>query len=961
MIELEIIIKKDFVINEATIVNDLKPMLNYALEESKVYDYKFTAKSICLNNFHDETPINDIVDRLKTTIINVIPLYETSKVKSTVFKESFYDSTTREITDSSKQFQEEEYRKLLEENRELSDQIFQLQSQLAKSKQTSNLENIQQEVIDCLKDQVEDLRVKVHFLEKENADLRYNITSSTIRGRKAEKEDPPAQRIKAASDYRQKKGVSQLVERTESIFKNKNKQNESQDFNYECKSSSQPQTITANSMSEGTHANQINYSNSKPKSRFDIQQYNDESSNFVNTLTQPGQTLYDEDGNIKYKPDFSMMNNSFKNANSLPDDRDELVRIKHSNYRECFRDKLSKNKKLLPPKYVHNTLSSGTAGIEDEKQSMSEAAQDNDFSDPIQEKNYKLHYDYTNLCTADEDLPRTYNKLNFEDIPSNISNLNNQSNMIACPSGRNENYLSNDNASVSEIPSMPEQPKSQHLYRKSKIEKIRKDESLNLNDLKGMERKPSSIIQLQSNLKENKERSRPDPSDFHNSATTTLTPSSNVVVFKNLKSKVLPKLKKFEFKANEEGVIQVNVDQSRAPVVPKLENMPESVGYQESQDGEKQSNELVQENYFQFPMSNSVIINNETTDINNMSMIKTTKKKAQDWDNLKSKITDQLIENKENRYIYKIFDSSYILELDVYLKTLQLKRMIDFSNFKDNYVIEGSYLISCSKGLFVLTGESYNMLYYYNKDKNTMTKQSQLMYNHMYSSLLYCKAFNKLICFSGLFNNKVEYFTYDTLLSNAFSTRTNIKSKEKINSWSMLPSLKQSRYKASYAIINDDTIYCLFGLANQKSAADYIEKLNLTYEENDRQNCLFGDDSNKIQSMKWEQIFFSGIKCELTQVFLHYHADSNSILCYGGEQANGVLNPSFIQFDIKEKIMLTVAAEDSQGKSAIKHNFVHSSCTEVKLGMMTIYLDNNDVATYIDFDSKMVYQDSLGN
>ena len=155
----------------------------------------------------------------------------------------------------------------------------------------------------------------------------------------------------------------------------------------------------------------------------------------------------------------------------------------------------------------------------------------------------------------------------------------------------------------------------------------------------------------------------------------------------------------------------------------------------------------------------------------------------------------------------KLLGYSMALKKFVYINTSSIKCWrLFYKEYKKN--ANGSLLLNTLAGLFILTGDNYNNLYYYSQSKNTIYLIMKLKYNHMYGGMLSTHDYNNIIIVGGKYTNEVEIFNIKT---------NNLKS---------LPCLLTKRINSSYCILNN-YLFVFFGKNNNT-----IEYLNLKKEKN---------------------------------------------------------------------------------------------------------------------------------
>ena len=186
----------------------------------------------------------------------------------------------------------------------------------------------------------------------------------------------------------------------------------------------------------------------------------------------------------------------------------------------------------------------------------------------------------------------------------------------------------------------------------------------------------------------------------------------------------------------------------------------------------------------------------------------------------------------------------------------------DKCNFKMNYKIYcGNIYLNLEHKLFIVTGQNYNLFFFYDLTTNEIFRLSDLSFNHCRGSLIFIKKINSIICISGKNNNKCEIFNLDHITfpskednisfpsinnvdndtnkkSNAFfnkidntSVARSNKSRPVDNSttkWGEIPELNFQRHYSTVYIFNDQFIYILFGINNSKGSLASIERIEIS-------------------------------------------------------------------------------------------------------------------------------------
>ena len=176
--------------------------------------------------------------------------------------------------------------------------------------------------------------------------------------------------------------------------------------------------------------------------------------------------------------------------------------------------------------------------------------------------------------------------------------------------------------------------------------------------------------------------------------------------------------------------------------------------------------------------------------------------------------------------------------------------------FLSNY--EGSLLLNTFEGLYILTGENFNDLYYYSQHNNSISEIITFNYGHKYGGLILTPEKKQLIALGGVNSKEVEMLNLEE------------------NTIEELPNLLTERVNSSYSFIEDKLLYAFLGENNNS-----IEYLNLNEEEKEWKNVEF--TNNGIENI------FGHISIPV---------NDNEILIVGGKNNN-----KMILFNVNEKYL----------------------------------------------------------
>ena len=245
-------------------------------------------------------------------------------------------------------------------------------------------------------------------------------------------------------------------------------------------------------------------------------------------------------------------------------------------------------------------------------------------------------------------------------------------------------------------------------------------------------------------------------------------------------------------------------------------------------------------------------------------------------------IENKKLKNSISYYLYGIDRNDFLHIFDITNKRWVEKKKIfeikpeDKSNtFKKDYQYEGTLLYNMLEGVYILTGENIDILYYFNSKTNTISKICKLNNCHDNGSIMYDPKSNCLFFFGGKHTTSCEYYCL---------------SDKKIYK---LPELNSDRANASY-IISNNKIFAFFGFSyeNEKYVntieyIDYIKKdkwvvlnnikllnNNISFDIESVSTMYYRQDNNKI-------LLYAGIQGEdeefITEYYLLYDVKKNSI------------------------------------------------------------------------------------
>ena len=247
----------------------------------------------------------------------------------------------------------------------------------------------------------------------------------------------------------------------------------------------------------------------------------------------------------------------------------------------------------------------------------------------------------------------------------------------------------------------------------------------------------------------------------------------------------------------------------------------------------------------------------------------------------KDKELNNEINNKEDKYyLYGIDRNDYFHIFDILnkkyekMKISQIKLDEKSTTFKKDYQYEGTILYNTLKGLYILTGEKVDTLYYYNSINDTISKICKFNSGHDNGNILYDDINKNIYVLGGKKTKSCEFYNINE------------------NKVYKMPDLIIDKANAS-SIISDGKIFCFFGFSyennNYSNDIEYID-----YNTKDKwielkdiainNNITFDMESvatlyykNKEEEIK----IYNGIKGEdeefITDYYLIYNTKKNEI------------------------------------------------------------------------------------
>ena len=247
--------------------------------------------------------------------------------------------------------------------------------------------------------------------------------------------------------------------------------------------------------------------------------------------------------------------------------------------------------------------------------------------------------------------------------------------------------------------------------------------------------------------------------------------------------------------------------------------------------------------------------------------------------------TDRDEEEKPNKletiyYLYGIDRNDVLHVFDINNKRwADMKKISDLDDksdtFKKDYQYEGTLLYNTLSGVYILTGEKTDTLYYLNSKTNVITKICKFNNCHDNGSIMYDTKNNCLYVFGGKKITSCEYYSF---------------SDKKVYK---LPDLTVDRANASF-IISNNKIYGFFGFSYGKNGyTKTIEYMDYTKKDKwvELKNIEFlkkdiSFDTESVSTMYYKQnpnkiLIYCGIQGEdedfVTEYYLLYDARNNSM------------------------------------------------------------------------------------
>ena len=245
--------------------------------------------------------------------------------------------------------------------------------------------------------------------------------------------------------------------------------------------------------------------------------------------------------------------------------------------------------------------------------------------------------------------------------------------------------------------------------------------------------------------------------------------------------------------------------------------------------------------------------------------------------------------NNLSYYLYGIDRNDFLHIFDISNKIWLEKRKIlelNFDNksdsFRKDYQYEGTLLFNALDGVYILTGENTDILYYFNSRKNSLSKICKFNNGHNNGSIMYDEYNRCLYVFGGKNITSCEYYSfYDKKVYN-------------------LPDLNTDRANASF-IISNNKIFGFFGFSyDEDTYARTIEYIDIKKKD------------------KWVELYNikflkNNINFDIESAStMYYKQNMNKILIYSGIQGEDeeFVTDYYLIYDVKNNTMDKISKWD---------------------------------------------------
>jgi hypothetical protein len=424
--------------------------------------------------------------------------------------------------------------------------------------------------------------------------------------------------------------------------------------------------------------------------------------------------------------------------------------------------------------------------------------------------------------------------------------------------------------------------------------KILKDQ---VEDYKNRYNDLKNSLNIQNNIKTNPNESK---DSFYTTDTLNLT-NDNLIYKRKSSSEFSFQKSKVKTEKKKIDEIKLKLPYSSSKNNPKIKEIP--IRYNENFD--------IENDFFTRSYTDNNYNKNEINDLFIKSNILN--------QTLRNYDTFNFMINKLERCLFNIDNNCNLIKFEI--KTKKFSKILLSNNpkikiyddYKNNFIYEGSIILNTLNGIFILTGKNTDLLYYYNDQNKTIRKICKFNDCHNSGSLFLDEVNKSIIVFSGKFNKKVEYFSFEN---------------GKINNY---PELNIERANATYSLINNK-LYALFGFCcPMNSYTQNIEYINF-------QNM----DSWKIISLNSNfDIINLNIHC-ISNLQIN---GKNSIIIFGGIKNEGeIIFDSFLIFDADNNLITKILVKNNQNYGCI----FTKNTNFIPLDNNYLLIDDNNNVHFVD-------------
>ena len=308
-----------------------------------------------------------------------------------------------------------------------------------------------------------------------------------------------------------------------------------------------------------------------------------------------------------------------------------------------------------------------------------------------------------------------------------------------------------------------------------------------------------------------------------------------------------------------------------------------------------------------------------------------------------SQINNNNIEDKNTSYfLYGIDRGDYFHIFDIVNKKYEkmeiskLKLDEKSSSFKKDYQYEGTILYNTLKGIYILTGEKTDTLYFFNSENNTITKICKFNSGHNNGNILYDNKNENIFIFGGKKEKSCEYYNFND--KNIYK----------------MPDLTIDRANASF-IFSNDKIFGFFGFSyennNYASSIEYIDY-------NSKEKWIEIKDINLLQ----KDITFD-IESNAT---IYYKNNEEEIMIYNGIKGEDedFITDYYMIYNTKNNTMNKIKSWDIKqfktvGKRWKNYNLRKTDPQGFHFAKNTQFLYLNNIEGYSDINILIDYKNNI--